>query len=99
MKNIVMSIMMIAAIGMTPACKDKKNNSLVDEKNVVTADEVPKIVRDSFASKYPGAGDVSWENAHEKEEDTYKAKFTNTGKYWKAEFKSDGSLVKESEDN
>ena len=40
-----------------------------------------------------------WEDAHENNVQTYKAKFVVNGKKMKAEFDSNGGLVKEEEDN
>jgi hypothetical protein len=42
---------------------------------------------------------VKWEDAHENNVQTYKAKFTVNGKKMKAEFDTNGGLVKEEEDN
>jgi hypothetical protein len=93
MKVSIMTALACAVLLLSPGCKDKESDSKVDEK------EVPAIVKDSFSVNYPGAADVAWEMAHEGNEDTYKAKFTNNGKHWKAEFRENGSKIKDKEDD
>ena len=92
--------MLIAAITFsvfaTQSCNnDKKTDN--DNKEISTND-VPAAVQSSFSAKYSTATDVKWEDAHEDNKQTYKAKFTMNGKKMKAEFDSNGGFVKESED-
>jgi hypothetical protein len=62
---------------------------------VISASEVPAAVKSAFESKYSSATDIIWEDAHEGEVKTYKVKFKSNDKYMKAEYKEDGSLIKE----
>ena len=73
--------------------KDKK-----DDKEL-SAGSVPDPVKSAFSAKYSTASDIKWEDAHEDDKQTYKAKFTLNGKKMKAEFDAKGNFVKESEDN
>jgi len=73
-------------------------NSKTDEKTVSSTD-VPASVQTAFSAKYSTATDIKWEDAHENNVQTYKAKFTMNGKKMKAEFDSSGGFVKEEEDN
>jgi len=79
------------------SCNNAKDEK-TDEKTVTTND-VPASVQTAFSAKYSTATDVKWEDAHENNVQTYKAKFTVNGKKMKAEFDSNGGLVKEEEDN
>ena len=74
---------------------DKKSK---DDKEV-SAGSVPDPVKSAFSAKYSAASDIKWEDAHEDDKQTFKAKFTLNGKKMKAEFDSNGNFVKESEDN
>jgi hypothetical protein len=98
MKVLLIGLKLFLVCLIVPACKDSKKDERVDKKNAINAAEVPLIVRDSFAARYPGAAEVLWENAHEEDDKTYKVKFSKEGVYWKAEFKGDGSFIKGKED-
>jgi hypothetical protein len=98
MKTTVITTFISAILLFSPGCKNKEENNRIDEKNVIDAGKVPATVRDSFNLNYPEATAVTWEMAHEGDEDTYKAKFTNNGKYWKAEFGENGRKIKAKED-
>ena len=74
---------------------DKTENT--DEKTLSTTD-VPALVQTAFSAKYSTATDVIWEDAHENNVQTYKAKFMINGKKMKAEFDTNGGFVKEEED-
>ena len=74
--------------------KDKEKN----DKEISTAN-VPDPVKSAFSSKYASASDIKWEDAHENDKQTYKAKFNLNGKKMKAEFDASGNLVKEKEDD
>ena len=76
---------------------DKKEKGKDDKE--VSAGSVPDPVKSAFSTKYAAASDVKWEDAHEGDKQTYKAKFTLNGKKMKAEFDAAGTFVKESEDN
>ena len=97
MKRLMLILALAAGLFAAPACNSKKSDR-ADEKNVITTDDVPSLVQKAFTAKYPGAAEVIWEDAHEADESTYKVKFKKDNKYWKAEFRPDGSLVKEKED-
>ena len=79
------------------SCNNAKDEK-TDEKTVTTND-VPASVQTAFSAKYSTATDVKWEDAHENNVQTYKAKFMVNGKKMKAEFDSNGGFVKEEEDN
>ena len=98
MKNWILALLLSGAIFITPSCKSEKKETRADEKNVITETDVPPVVKSSFTAKYPGATEVIWEDAKEDDIPTIKVKFKRDGKYWKAEFKGDGTLVKEKED-
>ena len=97
MKKWFMALLLSSVIAFNPACKSKSEHK-ADEKNVIQTNEVPEIVKNAFNSKYPGATEMIWEDAHEGDSPTIKVKFKKDGKYWKAEFKGDGTFVKEKED-
>ena len=96
-------IVLLVAIGFTllsiPSCggDDKKEKGKEDKE--VSTSEVPESVKSAFSAKYSTASDIKWEDAHEDDKQTYKAKFTINGKKMKAEFDTNGGFVKESEDN
>jgi len=71
---------------------DKKEDKAISES------DVPATVKTAFSAKYSTATDVKWEDAHENNVQTYKAKFTVDGKKMKAEFDGTGKLVKEEDD-
>jgi len=79
------------------SCNNAKDEK-TDEKTVTTND-VPASVQTAFSAKYSTATEVKWEDAHENNVQTYKAKFMINGKKMKAEFDTNGGLVKEEEDN
>jgi len=78
------------------ACND---DTKTKEDKTITANDVPAAVQSAFSAKYSTAADVTWEDAHENNVQTYKAKFTVNGKKMKAEFDANGGFVKEEEDN
>ena len=75
------------------------NDEKTKEDKTITANDVPASVQSAFSAKYSTATDVKWEDAHENNVQTYKAKFTVNGKKMKAEFDGNGGFVKEEEDN
>jgi hypothetical protein len=95
MKRKSMFLIALAFVFAT-ACNNKE--SRVDEKHAISASEVPAEVKSAFKTKYSAATDIVWEDAHEGDAKTYKVKFKSNDKYMKAEYKEDGSLVKESAD-
>lgn len=98
--NKVASIFLIASMfALNTSCNERKATDRADTNKVIGASEVPQPVTNAFNAKYSGAAEVIWEDAHEGKEETFKVKFKKDGKYWKVEFKPDGSLVKEKEDN
>ena len=90
------------AIGLSlftmQSCSNDKKDKEKDNKEISTGN-VPDPVKSAFSAKYSAASDIKWEDAHENDKQTYKAKFTLNGKKMKAEFDASGTLVKESEDN
>jgi hypothetical protein len=100
--NFMKRIILVMAIGLSlftmPSCSNDKKDKEKDSKEVST-DSVPEPVKSAFSAKYTAASDVKWEDAHEGDKQTYKAKFTLDGKKMKAEFDAGGNFVKESEDN
>lgn len=97
MKRSTSILIIVLSCLFSPACNnDKKDRA--DEKKVISVSEVPDAVKNSFTAKYSTATDVIWENAHEDDIATYKVKFRNNNQDMKAEFKKDGSLIKENLD-
>ena len=70
-----------------------------EENKELSTSDVPASVQSAFSAKYSTATEVKWEDAHENNVQTYKAKFMINGKKMKAEFDTNGGLVKEEEDN
>ena len=101
-KNIMRQLFLIFCLTafIAAGCGDKKekSESRADEKNVITETDVPAPVKSAFTAKYPGATEIIWEDAKEDDVPTIKVKFKRDNKYWKAEFKGDGTLIKEDED-
>jgi hypothetical protein len=97
MKKWLLALFIATSLVISPSCKEKSEHK-ADKKNVISTSDVPDIVKTAFTTKYPGATDVIWEDAHEGDSPTFKVKFKREDKYWKAEFKSDGSFVKDGED-
>ena len=93
MKKAAIILIVITASLFAPACNGKGDRA--DKKNEISATEVPAAVKSAFEAKHADATDVIWENAHEADVKTYKVKFKSNDKYMKAEYKEDGSLVKE----
>jgi hypothetical protein len=98
MKRIAGILMIAVASFFAPACNSDKKDDRVDKKNEISVTEVPAAVKDSFAVTHSAATDIVWEDAHEGDTDTYKVKFKLNDKNMKAEYKKDGSLVKEGDD-
>ena len=96
-------IIMILAIGLClftiQSCGDSDKKDKDKDKKELNAGSVPEPVKSAFNTKYAAASDVKWEDAHEDNKQTYKAKFTMNGKKMKAEYDANGNFVKESEDN
>lgn len=80
------------------ACNNDTETKTKEDKTI-TANDVPASVQSAFSAKYSTATDVKWEDAHENNVQTYKAKFLVNGKKMKVEFDANGGLVKEEEDN
>ena len=96
MKKIILLMAISFSLLTNYSCDNEKNDK--DNKELSSSD-VPTSVKDAFNSKYTNATDVKWEDAHENNEQTYKAKFTLNGKRMKAEFDSNGTFIKENEDS
>ena len=97
MKKIFLIMALSLSLFTMQSCNND-TNSKTDEKTVSSTD-VPASVQTAFSAKYSTATDIKWEDAHENNIQTYKAKFTMNGKKMKAEFDSSGGFVKEEEDN
>jgi len=95
MKKILFAILLSIGFVM-PACKDSQTPAAdrADKKNMIAADKVPAAVIEAFNTRYPSVTDVIWETAHEGDMDTYKVKFKKRTEYLKAEFATDGKLIK-----
>jgi hypothetical protein len=96
MKKAAVVLAMAISCLFAPACSN--NNDRADKKNVISASDVPPAVKSAFESKYSTATDIIWEDAHEGDVKTYKVKFKANDKFMKAEYKEDGSLIKEDVD-
>jgi hypothetical protein len=100
MKKIVLLIAISFSLLAMQSCgSDDKNDKKDKDSKELSASNVPAPVKSAFSAKYSTATDIKWEDAHENDKQTYKAKFTVDGKKWKAEFDANGGLVKEGEDN
>jgi len=97
MKKIFLIIALTASLFVIQSC-DNDTKETNDNKEI-SANDVPAPIQTAFSAKYSTATDVKWEDAHEGTKQTYKAKFTMNGKKMKAEFDTNGGLVKEEEDN
>jgi hypothetical protein len=75
------------------------DNKVKDEEKTLTQMMFLRRVQTAFSAKYSTATDVKWEDAHEAQKQTYKAKFSLNGKKMKAEFDPNGGFVKEEEDS
>jgi len=95
MKKIFFLIVISFSLVILQSCDNDKKDK--DEKEVAI-NNVPAPVQSAFTAKYSTATDTKWEDAHENDKKTYKAKFMLNGKKMKAEFDADGGLIKESED-
>jgi hypothetical protein len=97
MKKIFLIMALSISLFAIQSCDNDKKETK-DEKTVSTTD-VPAPVQTAFSAKYSTATDVKWEDAHENNVQTYKAKFMLNGKKMKAEFDTNGGFVKEEEDS
>jgi hypothetical protein len=96
MKKLFLIMALNLSLFTMQSCNNDTNTK-EDEKTLSTTD-VPAPVQTAFSAKYSTATEVKWEDAHENNVQTYKAKFLMNGKKMKAEFDSNGGLVKEDED-
>ena len=96
MKRIIFLIAICFSLAALPSCDNHKKDK--DDKELSVSD-VPESVKSAFNAKYSTATDTKWEDAHENDKQTYKAKFMLNGKKMKAEFDPNGGFIKESEDN
>ena len=96
MKKIITCLAIGFSVFTWQSCKEKKAETTTD--TIATAN-VPAVVQTSFSTKYATATDVVWEDAHEVDKKSYKAKFTINGKKMKAEFDASGAFIKEKEDD
>src|SRR4249919_2062278 len=97
MKKIFLIMALSLSLFAIQSCDNDKNEKENEKTESTTG--VPASVQTAFSAKYSTATDVKWEDAHENNVQTYKAKFVLNGKKMKAEFDSNGGLVKEEEDN
>ena len=96
MKRLFFSLMICFSLLIAQSCSNEADKK---EDKTISENDVPATVKTAFSAKYSTAKDVKWEDAHENNVQTYKAKFMVDGKKWKAEFDGTGKLVKEEEDN
>lgn len=96
MKKIMIGFVIGISVLVIQSCDEKKSETKKDE---ITVSNVPASVQSAFSAKYSTASDIKWEEAHENDKHTYKAKFIIDGKKMKAEFDDNGGFIKESEDN
>jgi hypothetical protein len=61
----------------------------------IIGDDVPQAVKSTFSSKYPSATDAKWEVEKSEGRLVYEAEFKLEGKRKEAEFKPDGTFIKE----
>ena len=102
MKKTAFALLISLILFTATGCKENDKGTTkerADSKNVIDASKVPDQVKNAFSAKYPGAGEIIWETAHEKDMDTYKVKFKQDTVYMKAEFSTDGKFIKENKDN
>jgi len=99
MKKAIAILSIAVACLFAPACNsDRTSNARADKKNVILESEVPVAVKNSFNASHAAATEIIWESAHEEGIGTYKVKFKANDKYMKAEYKGDGTLIKENDD-
>ena len=97
MKRIILFIAISVSLLTMQSCNND-NKDKEDDKEI-SASNVPQSVQSAFTAKYSAATNIKWEDAHENDIKTYKAKFMLDGKKMKAEFDASGAFVKEEEDN
>lgn len=61
----------------------------------ICSDDVPPAVQSAFKTKYPSASAAQWEVEKSEGRLIYEAEFKINGKHKEAEFKPDGTFVKE----
>jgi len=98
MKKILFLLAISFSLAILPSCNSNDKDKDKDKKELTSGD-IPEAVRSAFSAKYSTATDVKWEDAHENDKQTYKAKFKVGDKKMKVEFDTNGNFVKESEDN
>jgi hypothetical protein len=97
MKKIFLAIAIGFSVLAFHSCSNDKNDK-DDNKNEISSGSVPEPVKTAFNAKYANAQDVKWEDAHENNKQTYKAKFMIGEKKMKAEFGTNGEFIKEGSD-
>jgi hypothetical protein len=97
MKKIFLAMAIGLSVIAFHSCNNDKNDK-DDNKKEISAGNVPGPVKSAFDAKYANAQDVKWEEAHEDNKQTYKAKFMIGDKKMKAEFGTNGEFIKESGD-
>jgi hypothetical protein len=95
MKKIIACLTIVISLATLQSCNGDKKEKASDE---IPGNMVPASVQSAFSAKYSTATDVKWEDAHEDDIKTYKAKFMLDGKKMKAEFDANGALIKAEED-
>ena len=97
MKKIILFIAFIVSLFTMQSCNN--DNKVKEDNKEISVGDVPQSVQSTFTAKYSAATNIKWEDAHENNIKTYKAKFMLDGKKKKAEFDTTGAFVKEEEDN
>ncbi|HEY0731830.1 MAG TPA: hypothetical protein VGD33_05395 [Chitinophagaceae bacterium] len=96
MKKLILLFSVVISLAGFQACENKSGTGTETKADDdIPVSEVPQPVQSAFAARYATATAVKWENAKEDTVKTYKAKFTVDGKKLKAEFRADGSFIKE----
>jgi hypothetical protein len=85
MKKIHVLIVAIAVIALSSCATEFK----------IISDDVPVAVSSAFKTKYPSVSNPEWEVEKEEGRLIYEAEFKLDGKRKEAEFKPDGTFIKE----
>jgi hypothetical protein len=96
MKKLIVVITLSVTAFIIPSCYNDQNVKGKNDKELSSRD-LPEAVDSAFSAKYSTAIETKWEDAHENNQPTFKAKFMLAERKMKAEFGPDGKLIKEEE--
>jgi hypothetical protein len=96
MKKMILLITISISAFIIPSCYNSKQDNGKNDKELSSRD-LPEAVDSAFSAKYSTAIETKWEDAHENNQPTFKAKFMLAERKMKAEFGPDGKLIKEEE--